>query len=44
MKKLNWDVAKEKVRGSLNGVGNSEVSQRFMAIGLKIVNVMRKKK
>jgi hypothetical protein len=44
MKKINWEVAKEKAKGSLDGVGNSEVSQKFMAIGQKLVKFMQRKR
>lgn len=43
MKKINWDVAKEKVKGSLDGVGDSQVSQKFMAIGQKLVKIIKRK-
>ena len=44
MKKINWEVAKEKIKGHLGSVGNSNVSEKFMNVGTKIVNTMRRKR
>ena len=42
MKRINCEVAKEKIKGNLDAVGNTVSNSKFMDIGRKLVKIKKR--